>query len=162
MASPAFFAPTDPVAAPYPLYGSITYMPFTHRCLFAALALCGALNSAHAASPRDILASLERAAEAPTPGYNPVDAGKNFYNARSTRGRVESCATCHTPNPKEAGRHARTHKAIDPLSPAVAPERFTDPEKVEKWFKRNCNEVLGRACTPREKADFAAYVISVK
>jgi hypothetical protein len=41
-------------------------------------------------------------------------------------------------------------------------DRFTDPAKVEKWFKRNCNDVLSRACTPQEKADFTAYMISLK
>jgi hypothetical protein len=41
-------------------------------------------------------------------------------------------------------------------------ERFTDPAKVEKWFKRNCKEVLNRVCTPQEKADFAAYVIAIR
>jgi len=33
---------------------------------------------------------------------------------------------------------------------------------VEKWFKRNCNDVLGRACSAQEKADFTAYMISLK
>jgi hypothetical protein len=30
---------------------------------------------------------------------------------------------------------------------------------VEKWFKRNCNDVLARACTPAEKADVLAYLL---
>jgi hypothetical protein len=36
-------------------------------------------------------------------------------------------------------------------------ERFTDPAKVEKWFRRNCKEVVGRDCTPAEKADFVLF-----
>jgi hypothetical protein len=36
------------------------------------------------------------------------------------------------------------------------------PAKVEKWFKRNCKDVLDRECTVQEKADFVAFLISVK
>jgi hypothetical protein len=41
-------------------------------------------------------------------------------------------------------------------------ERFSDPAKVEKWFGRNCKEVIGRACTPAEKADFMTYLSEVR
>ena len=40
-------------------------------------------------------------------------------------------------------------------------ERFTRPDKVEKWFRRNCNDVLGRACTASEKGDVLAYLMSL-
>lgn len=72
---------------------------------------------------------------------------------------LPSCASCHTDSPAKAGRHAVTGKAIAALSPAVARERFSNPARVEKWFKRNCNEVLGRACTAAEKADFIKFVM---
>lgn len=48
---------------------------------------------------------------------------------------------------------------VEPVS-AVSPARYTDPAKVEKWFRRNCTEVLGRECTPLEKGDWLTYVIS--
>jgi len=35
-------------------------------------------------------------------------------------------------------------------------------DKVDKWFKRNCNDVAKRACTAREKGDVLAYLMSVK
>jgi hypothetical protein len=73
-----------------------------------------------------------------------------------------NCATCHTEDPKSGGKHAETQKVIDPIAPSVNAERFTDPLKVEKWFKRSCKDVLGRECTAQEKGDFLAYVISVK
>lgn len=85
--------------------------------------------------------------------------GQNFYSAKP--GEL-SCASCHTDSPKAAGKHATTGKEILPLSPSVNAERFSDRAKVEKWFKRNCNEVLKRACTAQEKGDFMAYVLSVK
>ena len=36
--------------------------------------------------------------------------------------------------------------------------RFTDPAKTEKWFRRNCTEVLGRECSAAEKADFIQFL----
>jgi hypothetical protein len=55
-----------------------------------------------------------------------------------------------------------TGKRVKPLAPAFNPKRFTKEEKVNKWFKRNCNDVLGRECTWQEKADVLAYLISLK
>ena len=51
---------------------------------------------------------------------------------------------------------------IRALAPAANAQRFTDAAKVEKWFKRNCNEVLERACTAQEKGDVLAYLMSLK
>lgn len=113
--------------------------------------------AAQAASPAQILAQLQSEA-----GSASAARGKQLYHGKFTGGKAESCATCHTPDPRDEGRHARTNKPIEPLSPVSNSERFTDMEKVEKWFKRNCNDVLGRACTAQEKADFAAYVLSLK
>jgi cobalamin biosynthesis protein CbiG len=42
------------------------------------------------------------------------------------------------------------------------PARFIDDTKVEKWYKRNCNDVLGRECTAQEKADLLSWLITVK
>jgi mono/diheme cytochrome c family protein len=93
------------------------------------------------------------------------------FAADSTRGKsfalrkwgvsqsLPNCATCHTERPSNGGRHAITGKPIAALSPMASPARFSNPAKVEKWFKRNCTEVLGRACTPAEKADFIKFVM---
>ncbi|MCX7177296.1 MAG: DUF1924 domain-containing protein, partial [Proteobacteria bacterium] len=40
--------------------------------------------------------------------------------------------------------------------------RFTDPAKVEKWFGRNCEDVLERACSAAEKADFIHWLLTIK
>jgi len=69
-----------------------------------------------------------------------------------------SCSTCHTTNPSQPGKHIRTGKLIDPLSPSVDPKSLTDPKKVEKWFRRNCKWTLGRVCTAQEKADVLAFL----
>lgn len=85
--------------------------------------------------------------------------GQTFY---STKGAELSCASCHTDSPKAQGKHAKTGKIIEPLAPVANSKRFSDSAQVEKWFKRNCNDVLGRACTVQEKGDFMAYVLGVK
>lgn len=86
--------------------------------------------------------------------------GAHFYAQAFRRSDVmPSCSSCHTENPRNAGQHAITGKAIKPLSPHANPERFTDPAKVEKWFGRNCKEVVGRPCTSAEKADFMTYLL---
>lgn len=45
--------------------------------------------------------------------------------------------------------------------PAFNPERFTNTAKVDKWFKRNCNDVLSRECTATEKADLLAWLLQL-
>jgi len=85
--------------------------------------------------------------------------GETFFHAKN--GDM-SCASCHTDSPKGAGKHAKTGKVIEALAPVANAQRLTDPAKVEKWFKRNCNDVLQRACTAREKGDFVTWLISVK
>ena len=113
---------------------------------------------AFAETPQQILDSLVVQA-----GPASAARGEQFFRAKSSVGKTaDSCAACHTDNPKAPGQHVKTHKGIDPIAPVAQKDRFTDPAKVEKWFKRNCNEVLARACSAQEKADFTAYMISVK
>jgi hypothetical protein len=73
-------------------------------------------------------------------------------------GRKRACSSCHMTNPASSGRHARTGKRIDPMAPSVNRKRFTDAEKVAKWFKRNCKWTLGRECTPQEKGDLLTWL----
>ena len=86
-------------------------------------------------------------------------AGQKFYLAKPAD---LACSTCHTDSPKAMGKHAKTGKEIQPLAPVANAKRITDAANVEKWFKRNCNDVLKRACTAQEKGDFMAYLLSVK
>ncbi len=121
----------------------------------AAAALLLATAAAAAATPAELLAGYSRGA-APDPAR-----GQAFFNLRPA-GRDWSCATCHGALPLAAGRHAATGKDIAPLAPAANAQRFTDPQKVEKWFRRNCNDVHGRACTDAEKADVLAWLMSLR
>lgn len=76
--------------------------------------------------------------------------------------KMPACAACHTDNPVNGGRHAVTGKDIKPLAPSANADRLTDPAKVEKWFRRNCKEVVGRECTAAEKADFVAFLAEAR
>jgi mono/diheme cytochrome c family protein len=113
---------------------------------------------AHADTPQQILAAYQKQA-----GSASAARGEKFFLAKLTRpnGEVGGCASCHTENPKAIGK-TRAQKSIEPLAPVANRERFTDPAKVEKWFKRNCKDVLDRECAVQEKADFVAFLISVK
>lgn len=88
--------------------------------------------------------------------------GKALFTGRHTGGKPEtpSCTTCHTSDVRAMGR-TRVGKAIEPMAVSLSPERFTDPAKVEKWFGRNCNSVLGRACSAQEKGDVLTWLNSL-
>lgn len=96
--------------------------------------------------------------EAGKPGN--ADTGRQFFNTR--HGAEWSCASCHNTPPTTEGKHASTGKAIAPMAPAFNPKGFTDTAKVDKWFRRNCKDVLSRECSATEKADVLAYLISLK
>ena len=76
-------------------------------------------------------------------------------------GKKVSCATCHTADPRNPGK-TRANKVIEAMAISVNPQRFSDEAKVEKWFGRNCKDLLERACTAEEKGDFIAYLLSIK
>lgn len=124
-----------------------------------ALAFFGPL--AQAATPGEILATYQAEAIRSAPGYQPsADRGSHLYSRQfGVSEKMPACTSCHTDKPSRPGRHAVTDKAIKPLAPAANVERFTDPAKVEKWFRRNCTEVVGRECSAAEKADFIAFVM---
>ncbi|TNF92292.1 MAG: DUF1924 domain-containing protein [Gammaproteobacteria bacterium] len=90
-----------------------------------------------------------------------VEDGRQFWTMKNTlKGESRSCADCHTADPRQSGKHVRTAKTIEPLSPVVNPTRLNDAKKVEKWFYRNCKWTLGRVCTAQEKADVRAFLKS--
>ncbi len=91
-----------------------------------------------------------------------ADAGRQLFLSVSSTGKPEtpSCSTCHTKDPRAEGR-TRVGKVIAPMAVSHTPARFTDPAKVEKWFRRNCKSVLGRECTPLEKGNFITFMSSL-
>lgn len=116
---------------------------------------------ANAETPADFLNAYQVEARQSQPSFAPsADRGERLFN--TVQNKDWSCATCHTKNPAAGGKHATTGKPIEPMAPAANPARLSNTKTVEKWFTRNCKDVMGRVCSPTEKADVVAYLISVK
>jgi hypothetical protein len=117
------------------------------------------MATAACAADTSAVQQLERwGAQAGSPGQ--PERGRVFFSSR--HGGEWSCATCHGSPPLSPGKHASTGKAIDAMAPAANPKVFTDTARVDKWFRRNCNDVLKRECSAGEKADVLAYLISLE
>lgn len=131
--------------------------------MFVRIALllgCAALSTAaHGETPQDLLQTWRAEARSQSPQFAGFSAerGRSLYFTQLTDW---SCSTCHTNDPRSDGRHAVTSKPIKPLSPLVNPARFSDAAKVEKWFRRNCRDVLKRECTVVEQGDLLTYLMS--
>ncbi|MBX3619847.1 MAG: DUF1924 domain-containing protein [Rhizobacter sp.] len=121
-----------------------------------ALCVLALAGTARAATPAELQAGYSAQAGAPA---SPA-RGQQFFTTR--HGQEWSCSSCHGAVPTQAGRHAATGKTIAALAPAATPQRFTDPAKVEKWFRRNCNDVVGRECSAAEKADVLSWLVTLK
>ena len=136
-----------------------TLSVFVRGAALASLALASVPSTA---GPGELVAGYEAAARQSAPVFAGFSAARGAKFFQETHGGEWSCSTCHTGTPTTSGRHARTGKNIAPLAPAVEPERFTDAATAEKWFRRNCNDVVGRECTPQEKGDVLTWLISLK
>ncbi|HAF00544.1 MAG TPA: hypothetical protein DCO68_08990 [Methylophilaceae bacterium] len=134
------------------------------RRLLIAISL---MFSAHgfAMTSDEILKQYEIEAKKENPAFLKFSAerGERFYHAERvhSNGTKVSCATCHTADPRQQGK-TRANKIIEPMAARLNAERFTDPAKVEKWFGRNCKDVLERACTSQEKGDYIQYLVNLK
>lgn len=127
-------------------------------CKYLGVVLCAAHLGAWAGdtTPAAQLAHWQAQAG----GVASASRGQSWFNSR--HGGEWSCASCHGNPPTATGKHASTGKVIEPLAPAANPLRLTDSAKVDKWLRRNCKDVLSRECTPAEKADVLAYLVSLK
>lgn len=118
-----------------------------------------------AATPQELLKQYEGQAKQENLAFSgfSADRGASFFRTERTHsdGKKVSCSTCHTADPRNQGK-TRANKVIEPMAPIVNPQRFTDAAKVEKWFGRNCKDVLERACTAQEKGDYIQYLVNVK
>lgn len=131
------------------------------KTLFMLLTL--AAGTAGATTPAALLHDYAAQARQSDPRFAPSGArGEAFFRQqRATESGTAACAGCHTDDPRREGR-TRAHKTIAPLAPAANAERLADAAKAEKWFGRNCKDIVGRPCTPAEKADFVAWLISIR
>lgn len=134
-----------------------------HHTLITLISLAAALLAGTAAAgPRDdLLAGYAAAARTASPAFAGFSAarGKDLHTRAFAAGKADTpaCTSCHGQDPRGPGR-TLTGKPIEAMALSVTPARYGDPAKVEKWFKRNCNEVLGRACSAQEKGDWLTYM----
>jgi hypothetical protein len=124
------------------------------KLLFVCV-LVGLSTGAKAIIPSELLKSYEAQSGKASP-----TRGEQFFNAK--HGKEWSCASCHENPPNHDTKHIVTGKVIKPLAPSANAARFVDEAKAEKWFKRNCNDVLGLECTAQEKADVLSWLMTVK
>lgn len=135
---------------------------------FALLAALGAASftaqadMASAQKLADKYAAIAKNIDPASKGLS-ADAGKAFYNRELTiKGKQVACASCHTANPADAGKHMVTGKPIKPLAPSANPKRFANVDKVEKNFEKHCLDIIGRDCTAQEKGNYIAYLLTIK
>ena len=111
------------------------------------------------------LVDLQAQAKKEDPSFQffSIEGGQKLYEKEffhSKKHEKRSCHSCHTVDPKKTGSHADTGKKIKPLAPVANSKRFTKKKKIKKWFKRNCQWVMERKCTAKEKGDFLVWIYS--
>jgi mono/diheme cytochrome c family protein len=147
-------------------------MKTIHLALSAMLSLAATnvyADTVTAQKLADKYAAAAKKADSSYAGLS-VDEGKAFFNREVIQfkgdtknpGKAIACASCHTANPADTGKHIVTGKSIKPLSPAVNAKRFSSVKNVEKKFTEHCNEVVGSDCTPQEKGNYIAYLLTEK
>ena len=144
---------------------------FAHGAFVAILTLT--FSGAGIAGPREAqLVTYAGAASAANGANSTNSTNSTFSGFSAARGKIlhtqsfaggkpdtPACTSCHGNDTRAGGRNP-AGKNIEPMALSASPSRYTDPEKVEKWFKRNCNDVLGRQCTAQEKGDWLSFMIS--
>lgn len=139
-----------------------------------------------ATEPEDFLAAYADMARQADPGFKGFSAerGRDFYfrKHKLDDGSELACSTCHHEDPRIGTTahidqipcracHVTLHKGakgrssikrqIGPLAPLINPNRFTNEWQVEFWFNWNCELLLKRECTPREKGDFITWLMTI-
>ena len=135
----------------------------TRAMIAFAATLAAAVPAAAGPAQSLVLDRYAAEAKAAAPAFAGFSAarGKALFLANPAGGKPDtpSCTSCHTSNPTQPGR-TRAGKPIGPMAVSAKADRYTDIAETEKWFGRNCDSVLGRSCTPIEKGDFIAFMVS--
>ena len=107
---------------------------------------------------------LSTEAKVVNPSFTGFDAKRGealFFSKHTGKKGIEmSCTTCHSTNLKNGGQNVNTNKPITALAPSANPARLTDVAEVEKWLRRNFNDVFAREGSALEKGDVLTYIIN--
>jgi len=139
----------------------------TRNIVLAALIGFTAFSAqADVANAEKLVSIYSALAKHDNPDYKGPTAadGKFFFNRKIKlgNGKLMACASCHTANPADEGKHIVTNKPIRPLSPVVNTKRFDDFDKVEGKFTQHCKDIIGSDCTAAEKASYITYLLTEK
>lgn len=156
--------PRSPWGLPLRIAGAATALTLGAAAALALALLLGLPSRAGATPPlaAELLREYQAAARAARPafaGFSAAEGRRIYQEAHLQDGQRVSCATCHTADPRQGGR-TPAGKLVEPLAPQANPARLTDRADVEKWFKRNCKQVIGRECTAEEKGHFVTYLLT--
>ena len=112
----------------------------------------------------DYLNELSIQAKQENPSFKGFDSkrGEELFTSKhiGKKGKEISCTSCHGIDLNKSGENFFTGKVIEPLSPKTNSKRFTDVTEIEKWMKRNFNDVYNREGTALEKGDVTTYIIN--
>lgn len=124
--------------------------------LFATLSFSSVVN--------DLLSDLQKEVLISNPNFKGFDLkrGEEIFTSKhiGKKGKEISCTSCHGVNLNENGKNFFTAKEIKPLSPKTNPKRLTDLKEINKWLKRNFNDVYNKEGTAQEKGDVLTYIIN--
>lgn len=126
--------------------------------------LLASLSLSFAQVSDEYLNGLYQQAKKENPNFKDFDAkrGEMIFTTEhlGKKGKMISCASCHGMNFSQSHQNFFTGKIIEPLSPKANPQRFSEIKNIEKWLKRNFNDVYVREGTAQEKGDVVTYILS--
>jgi hypothetical protein len=130
-------------------------------CLGASASAVSLAGPGEAQKLLDFYANQAKATDPAFAGFS-ANRGELLFGSDFSGGKPDtpSCTVCHTKDPRNVGQ-TLAGKEIDPMAVSTNPRRYTDQQKAEKWFGRNCRNVLGRECTATEKGDFITFMLTI-
>ena len=112
----------------------------------------------------EYLNSLKQEALKEDPNFKNFDAkrGEEIFTSKhiGKKGKEISCTSCHGTDLTKSHENFFTGKTIEPLSPKTNQKRLTDINEIEKWLKRNFNDVYNKEVTAIQKGDVITYIIN--
>jgi hypothetical protein len=122
------------------------------------------INLSYASVVADYLNTLKQEVQKSNPNFKEFDVkrGEEIFTSKHVgkKGKEISCTSCHGIDLTKSSENFFTGKIIEPLSPIANPKRFTEVKNIEKWLKRNFNDVYNRVGTAQEKGDVVTYILS--
>ncbi|MBE0491630.1 MAG: DUF1924 domain-containing protein [Sulfurospirillum sp.] len=128
------------------------------------LPLCLASLQAGAFSPQvqGYIQELKAEVKKTDPSFSDfsIERGKEVFTSVHVgkKGEKISCTSCHNANLRDKGENVHTAKMIEPLSPSANPARLTKLKDVQKWLRRNFNDVYNNDGTALQRGDVLYYI----